>query len=54
MEAVLEGMNDYFSKELAQKVRRGLHESRMKGHIIGSVPFGYIKENKMLKINEDE
>ncbi len=54
MEAVLEGMNDYFSKELAQKVRRGLHESRMKGHIIGSVPFGYIKENKMLKTNEDE
>ena len=26
----------------------------MKGHIIGSVPYGYIKENKMLKINEEE
>jgi len=26
----------------------------MKGHIIGSVPYGYIKENKMLKVNEEE
>lgn len=54
LESLLEGMNQYFSEELAQKVSRGLHESRMKGHCIGSVPFGYIKENKLLKINEDE
>ncbi len=54
LESFLEGMNQYFSEELAQKVNRGLHESRMKGHCIGSVPFGYIKENKKLKINEEE
>ena len=54
LESLLEGMNQYFSEELAQKVSRGLHESRMKGHCIGSVPLGYIKENKMLNINEDE
>lgn len=54
LESLLEGMNQYFSEELAQKVSRGLHESRMKGHIIGSVPFGYIKENKVLKVNEEE
>ena len=54
LESLLEGMNQYFSEELAQKVSRGLHESRMKGHIIGSVPYGYIKENKMLKVNEEE
>ena len=48
LESLLEGMNQYFSEELAQKVSRGLHESRMKGHCIGSVPFGYTKENKML------
>ena len=54
LESLLEGMNQYFSEELAQKVSRGLHESRMKGHVIGAVPFGYIKENKMLKINEEE
>jgi len=54
LESLLEGMNQYFSEELAQKVNRGLHESRMKGHCIGSVPYGYIKENKMLVINEIE
>ena len=54
IESLLEGMNQYFSEELAQKVSRGLHESRMKGHVIGDVSFGYIKENKMLKINEEE
>lgn len=54
LESLLEGMNQYFSEELAQKVSRGLHESRMKGHCIGSVPYGYIKENKKLTINQEE
>lgn len=54
LESLLEGMNQYFSEELAQRVSRGLHESRIKGHIIDSVPYGYIKENKMLKVNEEE
>lgn len=55
MESLLEGMNQYFSEELAQKVARGLHESRMKGHCIGSVPYGYIKQkDKTLIVNEDE
>ena len=54
LESLLEGMNQYFSEELAQKVSRGLHESRMKGHCIGSVPYGYIKENKKLIVNQEE
>ena len=54
LESLLEGMNQYYSEELAQNVSRGLHESRMKGHCIGSVPYGYIKENKKLIINEEE
>ena len=54
LESLLEGMNQYFSEELAQKVSRGLHESRMKGHCIGSVPYGYIKENKKLYISQEE
>ena len=54
LESLLEGMNQYYSEELAQKVSRGLHESRMKGHCIGSVPYGYIKENKKLIINEEQ
>ncbi len=55
MEGVIEEFNEYFSKELAQKVSRGLHESRMKGHCIGSVSYGYVKEkDKTLTINEEE
>ena len=54
LESLLEGMNQYFSEELAQKVSRGLHESRLKGHCIGSVPYGYTKINKKLIINEEE
>ena len=55
LESLLEGMNQYFSEELAQKVNRGLHESRMKGHCIGAIPFGYIKKpDKTLVKNTDE
>ena len=54
LESLLEGMNQYFSEELAQKVSRGLHESRMKGHVIGHVSYGYTKVEKKLIINEDE
>lgn len=54
LESLLEGMNQYFSEELAQKVSRGLHESRMKGHCIGSVPYGYTKEDKKLVINQEK
>lgn len=55
LESLLEGMNQYFSEELAQKVSRGLHESRMKGHCIGAIPYGYIKkQDKTLIVNEEE
>ena len=54
LESLLEGMNQYFSEELAQKLRRGFHESRMKGHCLGKVPYGYNKENKLLSINQEE
>lgn len=54
LESLLEGMNQYFSEELAQKVNRGLHESRMKGHCIGCEPYGYVKKDKMLYINKSE
>ena len=31
LESLLEGMNQYYSAELAQKVRRGMRETRLKG-----------------------
>ena len=36
MESLLEGMAEYYSAELSQKVHRGLRESVLKGHILGA------------------
>ena len=42
LEALLEGMNQYYSAELSQKVKRGMRESRIKGHYTGgNVTYGY-------------
>ncbi|MBE5763001.1 MAG: recombinase family protein [Clostridiales bacterium] len=55
LESMLEGMAQYYSAELSQKVKRGNHESRMKGiFTTGHPPFGYDLVNKHLVINEDE
>lgn len=34
LEAVLEGMAEFYSKELSQKITRGMYESALKGDII--------------------
>ena len=42
LESLLEGMAEYYSVELAQKVRRGQKETRIKGNYTGGpVPYGY-------------
>lgn len=47
LESVLEGLAEFYSKELAQKVTRGMRESAFKCHSTGGrVPFGYKIENK--------
>ena len=35
LESLLEGMAEYYSAELSQKVRRGMNESRLKGQYTG-------------------
>ena len=55
MESVLEGMAEYYSRELAQKVKRGIRESLIKGNYIGGyILYGYNVENKKYVINEEE
>ena len=56
MEAVLEGMAEYYSVELAQKIKRGMELNAEKCLSIGSgVSLGYsIDENKRYVINESE
>ena len=53
LEAVLEASAEYYSLELAQKVRRGRIESAGKGKFVGgSIPLGYRSENGYLVLDE--
>ena len=53
-ESLLEGMAEYYSAELSQKLRRGMRESALKCHATGgNVPLGYkIGEDKRFEIDE--
>lgn len=53
MERVFEGFAEYYSLELAQKVKRGLKENALKGKwTSGPVPFGY-KRGQDKKLEQD-
>lgn len=56
LESVLEGMAEYYSAELAQKVRRGMTDNALKGKMNGTpTPLGYDKtNNNSLIINKHE
>lgn len=53
LESVLEGMAEFYSAELAQKINRGLRESAYKHNVIGGrIPLGYKIINKKFVIDE--
>ena len=55
LESLLEGMNQYYSAELAQKVRRGMRETRLKGNYQGGhLPYGYVACDKKVIIDEEK
>ncbi len=55
LEALLEGMNQYYSADLAQKVMRGMRETRLKGtYQGGGLPYGYVACNKKVIIDEEK
>ena len=56
LESTLEAVAEYFSRNLAREVRKGLKENALKGnHTGGKPPLGYmLDENKKLIINPDE
>mgnify|MGYP006390401497 CR=1 FL=1 len=56
LESTLEAVAEYFSRNLAREVRKGLKENALKGnHTGGKPPLGYmLDENKKLIINSDE
>lgn len=52
LESVLEGMAEFYSQELAQKVTRGMRETALKCNSCGcNVPLGYMVENKKIVEN---
>ncbi len=54
-ESLLDGYSEYYSKELAQKVRRGNIESRKKGQYTGGTCiYGYKIKDKKYKIVKEE
>lgn len=55
LESVLEGMNEYYSKNLSREVLKGMNENALQCKCNGGVIFGYdIDENKNFVINEYE
>lgn len=52
MESLLEGMAEYFSAELAEKVSRGMRETALKCQVYGPIPYGYKSENKKYVVDE--
>lgn len=43
LESVLEGLAEYYSRELSQKIRRGLKDNAARGLVAASMPYGYMK-----------
>ena len=55
LESLLEGMAEYYSAELSQKVKRGLRETREKGNCTGGyLLYGYKKDGKKIVVDPDK
>lgn len=55
LESLMEGLAEYYSAELAQKIKRGMHESALKCQSTGSGrPLGYrVDEQKRFQIDSE-
>jgi len=53
-EAMIEAMDEYYSLNLAEEVKRGMFEKATRGEHCSVPPFGYRMENKCLKIIPEE
>lgn len=54
IEALIEAMDEYYSVNLAEEVRRGMSEKFNRGKLVSSPPFGYDAVKGNLVINETE
>ena len=53
MESVLEGFAEYFSKDLSQKVSRGMSETALKFKATGLIPYGYKKTSDNICVPDE-
>lgn len=55
MESLLEGLAEYYSKELSRKVQRGMDDNAHKCMVNGALPLGYVRgEDGRYAIKESE
>ena len=53
-EAMIEAMDEYYSINLSEEVKRGMTEKAKRGGVLSKAPFGYKVENGQLVIVETE
>lgn len=53
IEGLLESMDEYFSRELSRKCKRGIRETIIKGYNFTKPPFGYKKIDHKFVIDEE-
>ncbi|MCH1983793.1 recombinase family protein [Ruminococcus sp. OA3] len=54
IEALLEAMDEYYSINLAQEVRRGMNEKFSRGGVVSVPPFGYRMGEEHFEIDDDK
>lgn len=54
LESVLDGLAEYYSADLAEKVKRGMTDNVINGKVNGLLPFGYKNVNGHFAINEHD
>lgn len=52
IEALLEAMDEYYSINLAQEVKRGMNEKFSRGGVVSAPPFGYRMGESCFEIDE--
>ncbi len=54
IEALLEAMDEYYSVNLAEEVKRGMTEKAERGGVVSAPPFGYVMGNGRFEIDPEK
>ncbi len=53
IEALLEAMDEYYSINLAEEVKRGMNEKALRGGVVSSPPYGYVSGKDRFEIDPE-